>query len=65
MSPHLPNEIVSADIVFEKFDTKNTLKILKGDEDALYLGNTKLSGTTQIKLSNKPLDITVIVAKDK
>lgn len=65
VSPHLPNEIVSADIVFEKFDTKNTLKILKGDEDALYLGNTKLSGTTQIKLSNKPLDITVIVAKDK
>lgn len=65
VSPHLPNEIVSADIVFEKFDTQNTLKILKGDEDALYLGNTKLSGTTQIKLSNKPLDITVIVAKDK
>lgn len=61
ISPHLPRQILSADIVFEENDTKNYLKIQRGDENALYLGNTKLSGTSQIKLSNKPLDILVVI----
>lgn len=64
VSPHLPSGIVSADIAFEENGTVNSLKIERGEENALYLGNTKLSGTTQIKLSSKPLSIKVVVGDD-
>lgn len=64
VSPHLPNGVVSADIAFEENGTVNSLKIERGEENALYLGNTKLSGTSQIKLSSKPLSIKVVVGDD-
>lgn len=64
VSPHLPRQILSADIVFEENNTKNHLQIKRGDENALYLGNTKLCGTSQIKLSDKPLDILVIISDE-
>ncbi len=64
VSPHLPSGVLSADIAFEENGTVNSLKIERGKESAMYLGNTKLSGTTQIKLSSKPLSIKVIVKDD-
>lgn len=64
VSPHLPSGILSADIAFEENGTVNSLKIERGKESAMYLGNTKLSGTTQIKLSSKPLSIKVVVEDD-
>lgn len=61
LSPHLPSNIVSADVSFKANDTTHRMKILKGDEEKIYLGNTQIKGTRLIKLADKPLDITVVV----
>ena len=61
LSPHLPFNVVSADVEFKSKDTTHRVKILKGEEEKIYLGNTQIKGTRLIKLADKPLDITVIV----
>ena len=61
LSPHLPFNVVSADVEFKSKDTTHRVKILKGEEEKIYLGNTQIKGTCLIKLADKPLDITVIV----
>ncbi len=61
LSPHLPSNVVSADIAFKSKDTTHKVKILKGDEEKIFLGNTQIKGTHLIKLADKPLDITVVV----
>ncbi|MDE5601867.1 MAG: hypothetical protein K2J16_05160, partial [Clostridia bacterium] len=62
LSPTLPRQIESADIVFTAYGVQNSLHISRGDEKELYLGTTKLSGVDQIRLGNKPLDITLKIA---
>lgn len=62
ISPRLPRQIESADIVFDAYGVKNSLHILRGEEKELYLGNTKISGVEQIKLGDKPLDITLKIS---
>jgi len=61
LSPHLPSNVESADVAFKSKDTTHRVKILKGDEEKIYLGNTQIKGTHLIKLADKPLDITVVV----
>ena len=61
LSPHLPSNVVSADVAFKSKDTTHRVKILKGDEEKIYLGNTQIKGTHLIKLADKPLEITVVV----
>ena len=61
ISPHLPKNVLSADLTFKAGDTVHNLKIKKGDEEKLYLGNTMLRGTHIVKLAQKPLNITVVV----
>ncbi len=63
INPRLPSNIHSASVVFEHNGVKNTINIQKGEDFQLYLGDTKLSGASQIKLSNKPLNINVVVKK--
>ena len=62
LSPMLPRQIESADIVFSAYGVKNSLHISRGEEKELYLGSTKLSGVDQIRLGDKPLDITLKIA---
>ena len=59
LSPHLPKQIKSADLVFEACGVSNTLHIERANERELWLGNTKLKGIDEIKLTDRPLDITV------
>lgn len=63
LSPHLPSYVESADVAFKSKDTMHRLRILKGDEEKIYLGSTQIKGTHLIKLADKPLDITVVVKK--
>lgn len=63
ISPHLPKEVESADVVFSKNGVEHTMHLKKGDETKVYLGKTQIDGTHYIKLANKPLDVTVIVKK--
>ncbi len=59
--PHLPKNILKADVVFENAGTTHTMHIMRGDDTKIYLGNTKVEGTKFIRLAKKPLDVTVIV----
>ncbi len=61
VSPHLPKNVVSADLVFQANDVYHHLKIKRGEQEKLYLGNTLLKGTHLVKLAKKPLDVTVVV----
>ncbi len=63
INPRLPSNIHSASIIFEHNGVNNSINIQKGEDFQLYLSGTKLSGASQIKLSNKPLNISVIVKK--
>lgn len=63
ISPHLPDNIDSADVVFSNNGIKHTMHIKRGEDTKIYLGNTRIEGTKYIRLANKPLDITVIVKK--
>ena len=65
INPNLPLCVVSADVCFEYRGTKNRLTVLRGEEKALYLGGTRLTGTSAIKLGDKPIDITVVLPKNK
>lgn len=59
VSPSLPKQIDSADIAFTAYGVQNTLHIRRGESKELYIGNTLISGIDQIRLGDKPLDITV------
>jgi len=59
ISPNLPRQIESADVVFSAYGVENSLHIRRGEEKELFLGATKISGVEQIRLGDKPLDITV------
>lgn len=61
VSPHLPNNVVSADLVFNANGVNHHLRIKRGEQEKLYLGNTLLNGTHLIKLADKPLDVTVVI----
>lgn len=63
ISPHLPDNIDSADVVFSNNGIKHTMHIKRGEDTKIYLGNTRIEGTKYIRLANKPLDVTVIVKK--
>ena len=64
INPHLPNCIESADLMIAHGGCEHSIHITRGNDRELYLGNTKLSGTSIIKLSNKPLNITVVIPKN-
>ena len=61
ISPYLPSFVQGADISLHHKGTEHKVHIKRGGEPALYLGNTKLTGTTNIVLSDKPLDVTCII----
>lgn len=61
ISPSLPKEIESCDIVFSANGTRHALHVKKGDENKIYLGKTQIKGTRMIKLSDKPLDLFVVL----
>lgn len=61
INPSLPKEIESCIVVFSANGTQHTLQVKKGEENKIYLGNTQIKGTRMIKLSNKSLDLHVIV----
>ncbi len=63
VSPSLPAMIERADVVFDVNGTQNSLHIERGEEKALYLGTTRLSGIEQIKLGEVPVDVTVTVPR--
>ncbi len=63
ISPHLPDNIDSADVVFSNGGIRHAMHIKRGDDTKIYLGSTRIEGTKYIRLANKPLDITVIVKK--
>lgn len=63
ISPHLPDNIESADVVFSNGGIRHVMHIKRGDDMKIYLGSTRIEGTKYIRLANKPLDITVIVKK--
>ncbi|MDE6302650.1 MAG: hypothetical protein K2M36_03570, partial [Clostridia bacterium] len=65
ISPSLPRGIERADIVFDAYGLKNSLHIERGDEKELYLGNTKICGVEQIKLGDKPIDVTVKIPREQ
>ena len=65
ISPSLPRGIERADIVFDAYGLKNSLHIERGDEKELYLGNTKICGVEQIKLGEKPIDVTVKIPREQ
>ena len=62
--PNLPKCFESVDIKFSYKDTCHLLHIKRGDEPALFLGNTRLSGTSLIRLSDVPIDVTYIIPKN-
>lgn len=59
ISPRLPKEIQTCDVTFVANGTLHNLHVKRGNEEQIYLGNTKIKGTRMIKLSKTPLDITV------
>lgn len=61
--PHLPRNIVKADVVFENNGINHSMHLKRGDDTKVYLGNTNIEGTKFIKLSDKPIDVTIIVKK--
>lgn len=61
LSPHLPPQVVSADVVFSSGNTLNNLRIERGKERALFLGDTRLEGTDEIRLGRKPLSVRMTV----
>lgn len=63
ISPHLPKNIMSANVIFQENGTEHQIQILKGNEEKIYLGNTQIKGTHLIKLSDKPMQLKVIVKK--
>lgn len=63
VSPALPRQIDRADVVFDVNGVKNNLHIERGEEKQMFLGDTLITGVEQIKLGDKPLDITVKVPK--
>jgi len=63
ITPSLPSQIVAADLVFNAYGIDNELHLKRGEEKALFMGNTKLSGVEQIQLGEKPLNITLIVPR--
>ena len=65
LSPYLPKFVESADVSFLHNGTLHTAHIKRGENKALFLGSTKLTGATIIKLTDKPLDLTYILPKDE
>lgn len=63
ISPHLPKNVVEANVVFENKGINHNLRLKRGDDTRVYLGQTRIEGTKYIRLANKPLDITVYVKK--
>ncbi len=61
ISPSLPTFIKKADLCISHKGTEHKVHIKRGEERALYLGQTKLTGTSNIVLSDKPLDVTCII----
>lgn len=63
--PNLPKNIERLDAVIKHNGALHTLHITRGEEKALYLGTTKLTGTSIVKLGNKPTEITVAIPFDR
>ena len=62
LNPRLPAYIVRADISVEHGGIIHNIHLQRGSEREVYLGNTKVSGVSVFKLTNKPLDITYILS---
>lgn len=60
--PNLPKNIERASFVVNHNKINHLIEIERGDNQELLLDNTKITGTSYIKLSNKPLKIKVIVS---
>ncbi len=65
LSPRLPKEVEGADVAFRYGGVRHILRLRRGGERQLYLGNTLLKGTSEIKLSSRPLEITLIIGDEE
>lgn len=63
--PRLPREIVAADLKLSHNGVLHDIHLRRGEEKEIYLGKTKLLGTSEIYLNNTPLDVTYIIPKDE
>lgn len=59
INPHLPRQILRADVEFKNKDTTHQIHIIRSYKSGMFIGSTEIKGTHYIKLSDKPLDITV------
>lgn len=59
VNPHLPKEIVSADVTFFNNGTNHTLHVVRSNTSGIFLGDTEIKGTHYIRLGEKPLEVTV------
>ncbi len=61
LSPRLPLGVTSADINFEYGGVRHTIHLKRGEERAMYIGDTRINGVDAIPLGDKSLDITLTV----
>ncbi len=62
-SPQMPDCVAEADVVLELRGVKHTLHLRRGDQKALYVGETLVMGVNSLALGNKPLDITLVLPR--
>lgn len=62
INPHLPCEILRADLTFSNNGTYHTMHLIRSKSSAVFLGGTEITGTHYIRLADKPLDITVKIS---
>ncbi len=60
--PRLPDGVIEADVAFEFGGVRHALHLRRGDENRLYIGNTRVNGVNAVNLGERPLDITLIVS---
>ncbi len=61
LSPKLPLGVTCADVEFEYGGTRHAIHLKRGDERAMYIGDTRINGVDCIPLGERPLDITLIL----
>lgn len=59
--PALPKGVDCADVTFRHDGVVYRLHVLRGDKEEMYIGDTRIEGTTYIKLPKSPADFTVVV----
>ena len=61
LRPHLPKDVESVEFVLKHCGVAHCVHIERGEIKQLYLDETKLTGTSEIYLKDKPLKIKLII----